>query len=154
MDIKQKLEVLRGACLNHELVGSRVTCDPAPTNTDQDVLVLTDLDLFENHLKPRLVEYDFENDGSDCGDISEYLGEDELTFQSFSHGDLNLIVTFSDQFYRRFLAATSIAKMLNLMSKGQRIALFQAVLYGNAFIPLPDLPAPAAPWAAESFIPY
>lgn len=152
MDIKQKLEVLRGACLNYALVGSRVTCNPPPTNTDQDVLVLTDKDLFDTHLKPRLVEHNFDNDGSDCGDISEYLGAEELTFQSFSHGDLNLIITFSDQFYRRFLAATSIAKMLNLMSKDHRIALFQAVLYGNAFVPMPDLPMPAAPWSLEASI--
>jgi hypothetical protein len=149
MSLKEKLEVLRGACLNHQLVGSRITCNPPPTNTDQDVLVLTDKDLFENHLKPRLAEHHFDNDGSDCGDISEYLGEDELTFQSFSHGDLNLIVTFSDQFYRRFLAATSIAKLLNIMQKEHRIALFQAVLYGNSYYPFPDLPPPAAPWSEQ-----
>lgn len=151
MTLKQKLEVLRGACLNHQLVGSRITCNPAPTNTDQDVLVLTDKDLFENYLKPRLVEHHFDNDGSDCGDVSEYLSEDELTFQSFSHGDLNLIVTFSDQFYRRFLAATSIAKLLNIMQKEYRIALFQAVLYGNSYTPLPFDVALPPPWADAPF---
>jgi hypothetical protein len=151
VNLETKLEVLKGACLNHQFVGSRITCNPPPTNTDQDVLVLTDKDLFESHLKPRLVEHSFDNDGSDCGDISEYLGEDELTFQSFSHGDLNLIITFSDQFYRRFLAATSIAKLLNIMPKDHRIALFQAVLYGNSYTPLPfDMPPPA-PWAETPF---
>lgn len=149
MNLETKLEVLKGACLNHQLVGSRITCNPPPTNTDQDVLVLTDKDLFERHLKPRLVEHNFDNDGSDCGDICEYLGEEELTFQSFSHGDLNLIITFSDQFYRRFLAATSIAKLLNIMPKDHRIALFQAVLYGNSYTPPPFGMPPPAPWAEK-----
>jgi hypothetical protein len=42
----------------------------------------------------------------------------------------NLIVTDDLEWHRRFVAATSIAKRLNLMAKADRIALFQAVLYG------------------------
>lgn len=37
--------ILQGKCLKYELVGSRVTCNPAPTDTDQDVLVLTNDEL-------------------------------------------------------------------------------------------------------------
>lgn len=46
-------------------------------------------------------------------------------------GDVNLIVTQDNKFYDRFMAATSVAKRLNLLDKADRIALFQAVLYGN-----------------------
>lgn len=33
--------------------------------------------------------------------------------------------------YDRFIAATAVAKRLNLLDKADRIALFQAVLYAN-----------------------
>jgi len=59
----------------------------------------------------------------------------ELTlFTSFRRksDDLNLIVTDSPEFAKKFLAATSVAKKLNLLAKADRIALFQAVLYGNS----------------------
>lgn len=44
----------------------------------------------------------------------------------------NLIITSSQVFHQRFLAASSVAKRLNLLEKSDRIALFQAVLYGNS----------------------
>lgn len=43
-------DLLKGKCLKYELVGSRVTCDPAPTDTDQDVLVLTTPELWDTSL--------------------------------------------------------------------------------------------------------
>lgn len=52
-------------------------------------------------------------------------------FQSFRCDDVNLIVTVDSEFYNRFVAATSVAMRLNLLEKSDRIALFQAVLYGN-----------------------
>jgi hypothetical protein len=45
--------------------------------------------------------------------------------------DVNLIATSDGDFFRRFLAATQVCIRLNLMNKEDRIALFQAVLYGN-----------------------
>lgn len=138
------LELLEGKCLKYELVGSRITCDPAPTDTDQDVLVLTTAELWAEHLGTGLAICGFEKGGSDCGNQSDYLAQVPLSFQSFTLGDLNLIITFDPEFYRRFMAATGVAKHLNLLDKGDRVMLFQAVLYGNDPFPkLEPLPEPA-----------
>lgn len=125
------LELLENLSIKHDLVGSRVTCDPAPTNTDQDVLVLADPTIWTLHLEPLLGLEGFEKGGSDCGDSSGYMQNTPMSFQSFTLGELNLIVTFDPEFYRRFMAATGVAKSLNLLVKDERIMLFQAVLYGN-----------------------
>lgn len=125
------LEMLEGKCLKWERVGSRVTCDPAPTDTDEDILVLTTAQLW-GELGNALTAGQFQIGGSDCGDQSGYLATAPLSFQSFTLGALNLIITFDPDFYRRFMAATGVAKRLNLLDKGDRITLFQAVIYGNA----------------------
>ena len=118
---------LKKHVIKHELVGSRVTCNPAPTDTDQDVLILVaDADAFRQHV----YESDYLMDGSFVLDAESPLdGYDR--FSSYSKGDINLIVTQDNKFYDRFMAATSVAKRLNLLDKADRIALFQAVLYGN-----------------------
>lgn len=133
-----QIDILEGKSLKHALVGSRVTCSPAPTDTDQDVLVLTDAELWAAHLATLLLTEGFEKGGSDCGDVTGYMAQTPLSFQSFTLGELNLIVTFDPEFYRRFMAATGVAKVLNLLDKQDRVMLFQAVLYGND--PLPDTP--------------
>lgn len=120
-------------------VGSRVTCNPAPMNTDIDWLVQTD-----PHQEPTLFQWLSDN-GWECGgslpdDMNETPASDR--FASFTKGQDNVIVSNHAGFCRRFLAATSIAKRLNLMDKADRIALFQAVLYANA-----DVPTIAAPEA-------
>lgn len=140
------LTFLQGKCVSFERVGSRVTCDPAPTDTDLDVLVLATLDQWRDHLSPLLEAQRFEKGGSDCRDAGSYMAEVPLAFQSFTFGELNLIVTLDPEFYRRFLAATSVAKSLNLLKKQDRIDLFQAVLYGNSVVPpSPPLALPLAP---------
>lgn len=113
----------------HELVGSRVTCDPAPTDTDQDVLLLIDPEDLHS-MVDMMIDEGFELDGSEVDD--EFAIDEESAFQSYSYGDLNLIITGSEKFFGRFMAATSVAKRLNLLRKEDRVALFQAVLYGNA----------------------
>lgn len=126
-----KIEILEGKSLRYELVGSRVTCDPAPTDTDQDVLVLTTAELWDTSLGAELGLTGFDKGGSDCGNQVDYLSQVPLSFQSFTKDDLNLIITFDPEFFRRFMAATAVAKSLNLMGKDERVMLFQAVLYGN-----------------------
>jgi len=109
-------------------VGSRVTCDPAPNDTDIDYLIqVEDLGKFIQLMQ----EEGFERGGSELVDEYEFTGNPDQEFQSFKRGNLNLIATPSDLFYDRFLAASSVAKRLNLLDKADRIALFQAVLYGN-----------------------
>lgn len=102
-------------------VGSRITCDPAPVDTDEDWLVLV-TDVPEKRMK----ETGFGQEGSP----EFYTGNDAGGFRSWRKGDLNVITTQSDEFYRLFLTATYLAKRFNLLRKQDRIALFQAVLYG------------------------
>lgn len=108
-------------------VGSRVTCDPPPVGTDQDVLVYVDLYAC-NPLFNALEAEGWECDGSEMYMNSVREGEG---FQSYRKGELNLVITSDSEFYDRFVAATSVAKRFNLLDKADRVALFQAVLYGN-----------------------
>ncbi len=113
-------------------VGSRVTCNPPPTDTDDDWLYLvTDIVKFVDEAKRE----GYYVDGSLMG--GRNWGEDNFAcqngiFVSLKHANdiSNLIVTSSQDFYSRFIAATYVCKRLNLLHKPDRIALFQAVLYG------------------------
>ena len=116
------------AALSIHPVGSRVTCDPAPTGTDDDWLVLL---RFGRDVHHKLSDDDWTLDGSFIKDEVN-RNDSDTRFRSYKNGDLNLIVTKSPIFFRRFMAASSVAKRLNLLDKADRIALFQAVLYGNS----------------------
>jgi hypothetical protein len=72
--------------------------------------------------------------GSDFADSSG----DPSAFRSYTKAEVNLIVTCSLPFFNKFMAATSVCKRLNLMSKPDRIAVFRAVLYGEACEPTLD----------------
>ncbi len=109
-------------------VGSRVTCNPAPTDTDQDILVLVE-DIAE--WRERMIEGGFEVAGSIPAAEKNVLGADQ--FESYTKDDINLIVTSDAMFFSKFMAATHVAKRLNLLNKNDRKALFQAVLYGNVW---------------------
>jgi len=111
-----------------EPCGSRVTCEPAPTDTDVDYLVeippsQTTVSLVVEHL-------------SGAG----FTWEGGEHYQQAAAGDFmswrdkenrNLIVTSNACFAHRHRTATALCKKLNLLAKPDRIAVFQAVLYGN-----------------------
>lgn len=109
--------------------GSRVTCNPAPTDTDRDWLLL----MSNDDMTPLFIALD--GNGWTCGgsDIPDDANNTppEDRFWSFTRAEDNLIITTSPTFFRRFMAATAVAKRLNLLHKQDRIALFQAVLYAN-----------------------
>lgn len=122
-------ELEHDSVLKHQMVGSRVTCNPAPTDTDQDILVLvSDMWGFRDYILDGSDPYGL--DGSMILD-SQFPLEADDRFSSYSKGDVNLIVTEDPVFYQKFIAASSVAKRLNLLQKPDRLALFQAVLYGN-----------------------
>jgi hypothetical protein len=105
-------------------VGSRVTCDPAPTDTDEDWLVYTE-DLAT--LLGDCVEYGFTNEGN-------YIDKESYSnFFSLRNGRHNLIVTNRKEFYDRFVLATHVCKTLNVLDKQDRIVVFQAILYGKEY---------------------
>ena len=117
-------------CESRSAVGSRVTCNPPITNTDEDWLCLTsDWRAFLNVA----VRDGYTVGGSVPADELERR-KDIVMFNSMrrDRDNMNLIVTDDPEFAQRFLAATSVAIRFNLQSKEDRIALFQAVLYGNA----------------------
>ena len=111
----------------YEHVGSRVTCVPAPFGTDDDWLVLTSS---HDCLRAELLTAKFDVGGSMVLDAEYPLDADDR-FSSYVKGDVNLIVTQDELFFKKFMAATSVAKRLNLLDKDDRIVLFQAVLYAN-----------------------
>lgn len=122
-------------------VGSRVTCDPPPTDTDQDWLVLVDEKDFDNFAN-YLIYVGWELGGSLIPYANNTLSSDYI-FSSFTLGMDNIIVTASTEFHNRFLSASSVAKSLNLLKKEDRIMLFQSVLYAaicdSAFLIPPSL---------------
>lgn len=116
-------------------VGSREICNPPPTDTDEDWLVLVG----ENP----------EKEMSDAGYVREggpnfYTGNDNGGFISWRKEETNVITTQSEEFFDRFMTATYLAKRFNLKRKADRIALFQAVLYGVRIANLE-----AEPWDPE-----
>lgn len=116
-------------------VGSRVTCDPPPQGTDADYLVHV-LDSQASALWAAVRDDGWEFGGSITSDDLNLIPPQDR-FQSYKLDDLNLIITQSQSFAHRFLAATSIAKRLNLLDKADRIALFQAVLCGRIDVEVP-----------------
>lgn len=111
-----------------EPCGSRVTCTPAPLDTDADFLVemtaTGEVDI------ARVVNI-LSRNGFQWEGNAHYQDAASNDFMSWRQDDINLIVTANDDFARRHRAATQVCKRLNLLNKHDRIALFQAVLYGN-----------------------
>lgn len=97
--------------------GSRVICDPPPTGTDYDVVVLEALEADPIDLTG------WTRTTPEC---SEYPPR----FVSWRKGEVNLIVTRDPDLYDKFVVATRLAKRFNLLKKEDRIALFRGVLYG------------------------
>lgn len=126
------LDHLLQRCIEWHEVGSRVTCDPPVMNTDRDILCLV-----PNRAEFQILALQscFDADGSqphfDERDDKSLDALQRSPFISLTCHEINLIVTDDPEFARRFMAATRLAKRLNLLAKGDRIALFQAVLYGN-----------------------
>lgn len=111
-------EWIKLSCERIEPVGSRVTCSPPPTDTDQDWLCL---------LYPTMDMGDF------CMVLSdnEWDGDDSYTgslWESFKNGENNLLITKEVSYFNAFMAATAEAKRLNLMLKEDRIALFKKMM--------------------------
>lgn len=124
----QILTTLRDLGCEVEPCGSRVTCSPAPTDTDQDFLILTPAEnAVVSKVVGKLSDADFKWEGSE-----HYQTVAATHFMSWRKGDVNLIVTASKGFAKKHRAATSVCKRLNLLEKPDRVAVFQAVLYANS----------------------
>lgn len=141
----KEVEVIAPAVLSVMLCGSRVTCVPAPTDTDQDIIVLVkDIEATAVRACAHSKAYDKYNNSVarplvDAGFVCGGSGSDDDEFESWTKGDINLILTADPEFYDRFVAATTVARRLNLLDKEDRKALFRAVLYSEcSYPPGPD----------------
>lgn len=118
-------DALFEAIIQSDQVGSTVTCWPIPQDADLDYLCYVDsIDDFV----AVATQFAFvleEGEGAE-----HYLGCDK-NFVSLRRGNVNLLATHRLDFYEKFMAATSVAKKLNLLKKSDRIDLFQAVLYAK-----------------------
>jgi len=124
------MKLLKALSVRIEPVGSRVTCFPPPMDTDADYLVLVEShDLFRSVI----AEIDFVMGGSAVLDANVPLDSADR-FSSYTKGIDNLIVTQDASFFEKFMVATRVAKHLNLLSKPDRILLFQAVLYSTCHL--------------------
>ena len=112
-------------CVEWHEVGSRVTCDPPPTDTDRDILCFV-----EN--RERFVDSVKADEFVLCGYVSnERSAIESPKFTSLRRGEDNLIVSDDRDFVDKFLLATAIAKKKNIKEKEDRVTLFQWILYGN-----------------------
>lgn len=109
-------------------VGSKVTCNPPPADGDVDYLMLASDGQYIN-LADGLRRLGFTTGSSSI--YADQYPDAPQYFQSWRRGEENVLTTSDPDFYRRFVAGTDVARRLNLQSKEDRIALFQAVLYGN-----------------------
>jgi len=140
VELPPEVVVLKAQAVRFEATGSRVICDPPPLTTDADYLVLLKNGTHVKEVSKALECGSWIGAGSmsDALIASEDITEEERNtldigpqFQSLKKGRINLILTCDQTFYERFMAATSVAKMLNLQIKAERVALFRAVLYGE-----------------------
>lgn len=120
------MDDIRALVIRFEPVGSRITCDPAPMDTDEDFLVLIDEQRF-GEFYAYVIGSGYELGGS--VPLNEVNVDPDERFSSFTLGTTNLIATSSELFFDRFMQATADAKALNLLVKSDRIALFQSILY-------------------------
>ena len=122
---------IRDHVLRAMLCGSRVTCRPAPTDTDQDVIVLV------RHIEPTkacgsTAYARLYGDLMAEGWVLGGSGEQDDEFESWTKGDINLILTSQEDFYNRFVAATTVCARLNVLDKEDRKAIFRSTLYSEA----------------------
>ena len=131
-------------------VGSRVTCNPPPTDTDEDYLVLVkDKPAAVAGLKALGFEY-----SADPEKLAKYEamnGTARWSFTSLWFGNVNYIVTDSQFFFERFLTATHVCKALNLLDKADRIMVFEAVRGGSFYKQVaPEWTPPYTDWVTHA----
>lgn len=107
--------------------GSRYICEPPVMDTDEDWVLdcskpgqMTQAD--EVLKKHGFFISDLKDD--DYDDINE-------NFTAYRLGHLNIVLCNSAKFYNLFVFATELAASMNILEKGNRIKLFQGILYNK-----------------------
>lgn len=102
--------------------GSNYICNPPVTTTDIDtVFLVTNIAQSDVAL--------VSNSWNRCiGEGYEVLGGD---FQAYRKGNKNYIITQEPTYYAKYVRATKICKMMNLLNKEDRIWMFKVVMDGE-----------------------
>lgn len=103
-------------CIACVPVGSRVTCNPPPTDTDQDILCLVDDEELEDFYQ-WIEKHGWDYEGDEKYQPSE--------FASYRKGEFNLIITAAPNWFDAFMDATRECKEKNLLTKEARIEVFE-----------------------------
>jgi hypothetical protein len=113
-----------------EPMGSRVVCNPAPTNTDADYILL---------VKPTdcstVLRVMDDNGWVSGGSLIIPDGETislKHKFKSFRFGEVNAVITNSKEYFDKCMLATAVSKHLNLLQKDDRIVVFHAIVFGES----------------------
>ena len=121
MKRNELLDILSRKSKSFHITGSRFICDPPVLNTDEDYIVLVK--------NPEAFDFDMVNTHVFETSYGEYAHPDgDYSFLSYRNGEFNLIVTGNEKLYYRFVAATFLAKELNLTKKEDRIELFEKIV--------------------------
>lgn len=103
--------------------GSSVICNPPILDTDRDYIIcvhsLKDIKAFIEGIGFK----------TSTQDVEEYDIQEDGLFECYRKDNINLILTEDFDFYLKWCHATELATKLNLREKGQRITLFQYLLY-------------------------
>jgi hypothetical protein len=108
--------------LAHHPTGSHYICNPPVMNTDRDMIFLVD--------NKTVAGLELLTEGWTT-DWKVYSKTDFVSYKKSVDGTiLNVLLTEDKNYYDRFVLATNIAKRLNVLKKDDRIALFDAIVYG------------------------
>jgi hypothetical protein len=131
-------------------VGSRVTCNPPPMDTDEDYLVL--VKNRSEAIKGLIsLGFDYSADPETLAEYEEMNKTAQWQFTSMFFGSVNYIVTESEFFFERFLTATHVCRALNLLDKKDRVMVFEAIRGGSFFKEMcPDWEPSVKNWVKHS----
>lgn len=103
--------------------GSRYICNPPPTDTDNDTVIL--VENLGTVFKP------LSNDEWEFGG-SFHVADTWMSWKKTINGVVeNLIITDVPEFFSKWKLATEVAKNLNLLDKQDRISCFQIIVEGR-----------------------
>ena len=119
------LDFLKPIVMDMIPTGSRVICNPAPINTDEDWVIMCPS---RNALERELVKQGYTRTSK-----RYYRVSSKITTYRHPDNDLNLIVTDSQDQFDRWREATEIATQQNLLKKEGRIKLFELITGRNKY---------------------
>lgn len=115
-------DYLEDICEKWALVGSRVVCNPPPTDTDQDILVLVNRDNLSLMMSELRANRWIEQGG--YGTMTDFD-----SWKKVEGGELlNIILTYKEDWFDLFMQATEICRENNYLKKEDRIKCFDKVM--------------------------